>query len=344
MDAVTRRSRVLIIDDSASVREVLSALLSRAPGLEVVGTASDAVIAWRKIKDLQPDVLSLDVEMPRLDGLSFLERLMAHYPLPVVMVSSMTSRGCATTLRALELGAVDFVAKPKIDVTHGLVELADELAGKLRAAARARVRVRSEGAAAPVSPGPGLLDATHKVIAIGASTGGTEALREILTALPPAAPGVVVVQHMPPEFTRSFAQRLDGLARIRVKEAEHGDRVLPGHALIAPGGRHLKVRRSGAVVTVEIHDSAPVNRHRPSVDVLFQSCAQRLGAQAIGVILTGMGDDGARGLAAMRTGGAHTIAQDEATSVVFGMPREAIARGAAAAVLPIERIAGALVA
>ncbi|HVV82296.1 MAG TPA: chemotaxis-specific protein-glutamate methyltransferase CheB, partial [Kofleriaceae bacterium] len=240
----------------------------------------------------------------------------------------------------LELGAVDFVAKPAVDVVRGLTGLADELAAKLRAAARARVGPR-RAPAAPV--GAGLADGSDKVIAIGASTGGTEALRELLSALPPDAPGVVVVQHMPPLFTRSFADRLDSLCRIRVKEAEDGDPVLPGHALIAPGGRHLKLRRNGAACTVEVFDGAPVNGHRPSVDVLFHSCAQRLGASAVGVILTGMGRDGAHGLAAMRRRGAHTIAQDQATSVVFGMPREAIERGAAEQVLPLDRIARAVI-
>ncbi len=336
-----RPARVLIVDDSASVREALSTLLSRAPGLQVVGTAADAVIAWQKIKELAPDVISLDVEMPRLDGLTFLERLMTNYPLPVVMVSSMTASGCATTLRALELGAIDFVAKPKLDVVRGLQALSDELATKLRAAARARVGVRQ--APAPVRAAAGLIETTHKVIAIGASTGGTEALRQVLSALPADAPGVVIVQHMPPMFTRQFSERLDGLCQIRVKEAEDGDRILPGHALIAPGGRHLKVNRSGAIFSVEVFDAAPVNRHRPSVDVLFHSCAVRLGASAVGVILTGMGDDGARGLAAMRKSGAHTIAQDEASSVVFGMPREAIERGGAVEVLALHRIPPALV-
>ena len=337
----SRPARVLIVDDSASVREALATILRAAPGLDVVGTAPDAVVAWQKIKDLAPDVITLDVEMPRLDGVSFLERLMTHYPIPVVMVSSMTARGCATTLRALELGAVDFVAKPKLDVVRGLELLADELADKLRAAARARV-----GARRVVTPRlqAGLIESTYKVVAIGASTGGTEALREVLSALPPDAPGIVVVQHMPPLFTRSFAERLDGLSQIRVKEAEDGDRILPGHALIAPGGKHLKVQRSGASFTVEVFDGAPVNRHKPSVDVLFHSCALRLGASAVGVILTGMGDDGARGLAAMRKSGAHTISQDEATSVVFGMPREAIERGGAEQVLPLQRIPSALLA
>lgn len=335
------RTRVLVIDDSASVREALSHIVGRDPQLEVVGTAADPVIAWEKIKTLRPDVLSLDVEMPRVDGISFLERLMAHYPMPVVMVSSLTERGCATTIRALELGAVDFVAKPKLDVVRGLEALGAELVAKLKIAATARVRPRvaAPAAVAATATRPrGLIDATHSVIAIGSSTGGCEALREVLTRLPHDAPGVVVVQHMPASFTKALAETLGRKCQVQVAEANDGDRILPGHVLIAPGGKHLRVRRSGADYRVEVFDAAPVNHHKPSVDVLFQSCARELGKHAIGVILTGMGDDGARGLEAMRSAGARTIAQDEATCVVFGMPRAAIARGAAAKILPLHQI------
>lgn len=339
-------TKVLIVDDSASVREALSHLIGRDPTLQVVGTAADPVIAWDKIKTLKPDVLSLDVEMPRLDGLSFLERLMAHYPLPVVMVSSLTERGCATTMRALELGAIDFVAKPKLDVVRGLEALGAELVAKLKVAARARVRPHVAApapAASPTRPRAGLIDATHKVIAIGASTGGCEALKVVIGGLPASAPGVVVVQHMPPMFTRALAETLDRGAQVRVAEAADGDRILPGHVLLAPGGRHLRVRRSGADYRVEIFDGAPVHHCKPAVDILFQSCARELGKHAVGAILTGMGDDGARGLEAMRAAGAHTIAQDEATCVVFGMPRAAIARNAAAKVLPLSAIAQELI-
>jgi two-component system chemotaxis response regulator CheB len=338
-----RRRRVLVIDDSALVRELLSGLIAEDPELEVVGTAANPYVAWEKIQRLRPDVLTLDVEMPRMDGLTFLEVLMRRRPMPVVMISSLTEEGAATTLRALELGAVDFVAKPKIDLANGTIELAAEILAKIRAAAGARVRQASP--ARPSRPSgrtqePGaLLRSTHRVIAIGASTGGTEALREVLSALPPDAPGVVVVQHMPEKFTRAFAERLNGLCQIRVKEAADGDRILPGHALIAAGNFHLEVFRSGATYAVRVRDGEPVNRHRPSVDVLFHSCAQALGRNAVGVILTGMGDDGARGLKAMRDAGAGTIAQDADSCVVFGMPREAIELGAAAEVLPLPEIA-----
>jgi len=340
--------RVLIVDDSALVRQVLTEILSADATLQVVGTAGDPYVAWEKIQRLRPDVLTLDVEMPRMDGLTFLERLMRLRPLPVLMVSSLTQRGAETTLRALELGAVDFVGKPRLDVAAETLELAHEIREKVRAVAGARVRRPARSTAPPQRPAaaaagsdrpPALFSATHKVVAVGASTGGTEALRVFLGELPADAPGVVVMQHMPEHFTRSFAERLDTLCRIGVTEARDGDRLLPGHALIAPGGRHLSVMRSGASYTVRVTDGAPVNRHRPSVDVLFHSCAEQLGQNAVGILLTGMGDDGARGLLALRRAGAATIAQDEATCVVFGMPRAAIELGAADEVLPLERIA-----
>jgi two-component system, chemotaxis family, protein-glutamate methylesterase/glutaminase len=341
------KPRVLIVDDSALIRQLLTDILSRDGGLEIVGHASDPYKAVEKIKALRPDVLTLDVEMPRMDGLTFLEKLMRIHPMPVVMVSSLTEKGCATTLRALELGAVDFVTKPKVDVASGTLALGEDIVEKVRGAAGAGewVRRRSEAKPKTAQPAPlvttGLIEATHRVIAIGASTGGTEALREVLTAMPDAAPGIVVVQHMPQHFTSGFSARLDSLCRIRVREARDGDRVLPGHALIAPGDFHMAVRRSGANYDVRVERSAPVNRHRPSVDVLFHSCAQSIGPQAIGVILTGMGNDGAAGLRAIRDAGGRTIAQDEATCVVFGMPREAIALGGAETVEPLGRIAAA---
>jgi two-component system chemotaxis response regulator CheB len=333
------------VDDSALMRQLLSDLLSRDPALEVVGVAHDPYGAIEKIKALRPDVLTLDVEMPRMDGLTFLEKLMRAHPMPVVMVSSLTERGCATTLRALELGAVDFVTKPRIDVARGTVDLADEIVDKVKAAASAHRFVAGRTRPRPAQARPAEtvahFDGTHKVLAIGASTGGTEALRELLGALPPTSPGVVVVQHMPEKFTKSFAERLDSLCQIRVREASDGDRVLPGHALIAPGNFHLTIVRSGAEYRARVSVSEPVNRHRPSVDVLFRSCARALGANGVGVILTGMGNDGAHGLLEMRQAGARTLAQDEASCVVFGMPREAILLGAAEEVLPLERLADA---
>jgi len=325
-----KKIKVLIIDDSALVRQLLTEILSHDPELEVVGAAMNPLIAREKVLRLEPDVITLDVEMPQMDGLTFLEKLMRAHPVPVVMVSSLTERGCDTTLRALELGAVDYVTKPRIDVADGTVQLASEIIEKVKAAARARIgvtRKRTEQAKTPLVT-RALLKTTHKVVAMGASTGGTEALREVLEPLPADTPGIVMVQHMPENFTRSFAGRLDSLCRVRVKEAEDGDRILPGHALLAPGNFHMEVVRSGAEYHVRVFQGEPVNRHRPSVDVLFRSCA-RLGSNVVGVILTGMGADGARGLLEMREAGARTIAQDEASSVVFGMPKEAIALGGA---------------
>jgi two-component system chemotaxis response regulator CheB len=343
-----RKIRVLIIDDSALMRELLGELLRQDREIEVVGSAPDPVVGWEKIKAFKPDVITLDVEMPRMDGLKFLEMLMTHHPLPVVMVSSLTDKGCETTLRALELGAFDFVSKPKIDVQAGTVALAGELCAKVKGAANAQLQPRLPPPAGRTPRAPGahprseaLPTTTHKVLAIGASTGGTEALREVLTALPADSPGVVVVQHMPEKFTRSFAERLDGLCHIRVREAADGDRVLPGLALIAPGNFHLELVRSGASYLTRIKQAAPVSGHRPSVDVMFDSCARVLGTNVVGVILTGMGADGARGMLAMHRAGARTIAQNEATCVVFGMPREAIACGAVDQVLPLGRIAAA---
>jgi two-component system chemotaxis response regulator CheB len=340
-----RPVRVLVIDDSALMRQVLSQILSRDPGLQVVGAAPDPYVARDKIKALNPDVLTLDVEMPRMDGLAFLERLMRARPMPVVMVSSLTEAGCDVTLRALELGAVDFVTKPRTDLRDRIWDLGVELIEKVKAAASARVRPRAAGpAATPPRPSAPHFRISDTVIALGASTGGTEALREVLTALPADAPGVVVVQHMPERFTRAFAERLDRLCTVRVKEAQDGDRVLAGHVLIAPGNFHLRVMRDGALIRARVTDDPPVNRHRPSVDVLFQSAAVALGAGAVGVIMTGMGNDGAQGLLAMRQAGARTIAQDPESCVVFGMPREAIALGAAERVVPLTRIGETLMA
>lgn len=338
-----KKTKVLIIDDSALIRQVLAEILASDSSLEVVGTASDPYMARDKILRLQPDVLTLDVEMPRMDGVTFLEKLMRAHPMPVVMVSSLTEAGCETTLRALELGAVDFVTKPKLDIKTGTLDLADEIVAKVKSAAGAKVAARRQRAAAvPPVRMQAMIKSTHKVIAIGASTGGTEALREILEVMPADSPGIVIVQHMPANFTTAFAKRLDSLSSVSVHEAADGDRVLPGHALLAPGGYHMDIVRSGAEYRVRVFLSEPVNRHRPSVDVLFNSCARYLGANGVGAILTGMGDDGARGMLAMRGAGAQTIAQDEASCVVFGMPREAIQMGAAGEVAPLSRIPAAL--
>ncbi|WP_414738000.1 protein-glutamate methylesterase/protein-glutamine glutaminase [Gemmata algarum] len=333
----------MIVDDSALMRQLLTDILRTDPALEVVGAAPDPYTAWDRIKQVEPDVLTLDVEMPRMDGLTFLDKLMSNRPMPVVMVSSLTEKGCETTFRALELGAVDFVTKPKLDMTSGTLALTGELVSKVKAAARARVQRRSPRPAPPAggparAPAAAGFRTTHKVIAIGASTGGCEALVSVLSAFPPDAPGTVAVIHMPEGFTKSFAARLDRLCAVRVSEARDGDRVVPGHVLLAPGNFHLEVARSGAMTVARVRGGEAVSRHRPSVDVLFQSCARELGTNAAAAILTGMGDDGARGLAAMRRAGAHTIAQDEATCVVFGMPKEAIALGGASQVLPLDRI------
>jgi two-component system chemotaxis response regulator CheB len=339
------KARVLVVDDSALMRELLTTLLSKDPELEVVGTAADPFSAWNKIQTLQPDVLTLDVEMPKMDGLTFLEKLMRARPMPVVMVSTLTERGCETTLRALELGAIDYITKPKLDVTRGTIDLGAEITSKVKAAAAARPR-RARPEASPRAPlrrTPGaLLKSTQQVVAIAASTGGTEALREVLCALPRDAPGIVIVQHMPLLFTRAFAERLDKLCQISVREARAGDRILPGLALVAPGERHMQVVRSGAIYSVELTDDPPVGHHRPSADVLFESCARCLGANAVAVVLTGMGADGARGLHAMKRAGARTIAQDEASSVVFGMPKEAILTGSVDHVLPLDQVAAKL--
>ena len=339
-----KRIRVLVVDDSALMRQMMGSLLARDPAIEIVGTASDAFVARDKIRTLQPDVLTLDVEMPRMDGLSFLERLMHAHPMPVVMVSSLTEAGCASAIRALELGAVDFVTKPR-DVRERLGDVADQIVEKIKIAAAAQVRRRPRAESAPsarpsVSPARG----TEHVIAVGASTGGTEALLQFLAALPADAPGVAVVQHMPEHFTSAFADRLDHLCTVRVKEAADGDRVLTGHVLIAPGNRHMRVVREGASYVVRLSSEPPVNRHRPAVDVLFHSCAEHVKGAAVGVIMTGMGDDGARGLLAMRQAGARTLAQDEETCVVFGMPKAAVELGAAHEVLPLSRLAGAALA
>jgi two-component system chemotaxis response regulator CheB len=344
---MTPKIRVLVVDDSAVMRKILTDLLARDPGIEIVGTAADAYIARDKILRLRPDVLTLDVEMPRIDGLTFLEKLMRAHPMPVVMVSSLTPQGGEVTLRALELGAVDFVLKPYPDVVARMPDVIPEILEKVKAAAAVRARAPERSSLAPARPAssPWRPRAPSTggggVIAIGASTGGTEAIREVLAAMPADAPGIVIVQHMPERFTRVFAERCDKLCGIRVAEAEDGDRVLAGHALIAPGNHHMRLRRDGSGYIVRIDQKPPVNRHRPSVDVLFESAADAAGPDAIGIILTGIGADGARGLLEMKRAGARTIAQDEMSCVVFGMPREAIVLGAADHVLPLAKIARA---
>jgi two-component system chemotaxis response regulator CheB len=335
--------KVLIVDDSSLMRQLLTQIINSDPDLEVIGTASDPFIAREKIKALHPDVLTLDVEMPRMDGLTFLEKLMRGHPMPVVMISSLTERGAETTLRALSLGAVDYIAKPKLDVSSGTIEQSSDIIAKVKAAAKIKVRGGNARETTSASLPAGYhITATHKVVAIGASTGGTEALKDLLSALPPDFPGLVMVQHMPEAFTRPFSERLNSLCRIHVQEARDGDRVLPGHALLAPGGHQMQIVRRGMEYAVKVYRGERVNRHLPSVDVLFSSCAQQLGKNAIGVLLTGMGADGAKGMLEMKVAEAHTIAQDEATCVVFGMPREAILLGAVDQVLPLGRIPNAL--
>lgn len=327
------KTKVLIVDDSALIRSVMSEIIGSQPDMEVVGVAPDPLVARDLIKQTNPDVLTLDVEMPKMDGLDFLEKLMRLRPMPVVMVSSLTERGSEITLRALELGAVDFVTKPKLSIQSGMREYAELIADKIRAAAKARVKPR-QAAPAGVGGGSSLpslknpLMSSEKLIIIGASTGGTEAIKDFLIQMPSDCPGILITQHMPEGFTRSFAKRLDGLCKIAVREAEEGERILPGHAFIAPGHSHLLLARSGANYVTKLDQGPAVNRHRPSVDVLFNSAAACAGKNAVGVILTGMGKDGALGMLEMKKAGAYNFAQDEASCVVFGMPREAIAVGA----------------
>ena len=341
-----RPVRVLIVDDSALIRQILAAGLGADPEIEVVGTAGDPYQARDRLQELEVDVLTLDVEMPRMDGVAFLRRLMPQYPMPVVMVSALTERGKAITLDALEAGAVDFVTKPKADVARGLAAMMSELRTKVKAAAKAKVRAPKPIATAarePLSAGA-LAESTDKVVAIGASTGGTEAIRAVITRFPLGMPGVVIVQHMPAGFTRMFAERMNSLCAIEVKEAENGDRIRPGRALIAPGGQHLEVKRSGGMYVAKVAPGELTCGHCPSVEVLMQSVAKAVGSNAIGVMLTGMGRDGATGLKAMRDAGARCFAQDEASSVVFGMPKEAYHCGGAEQLVPLEQMADTVLA
>ncbi|MBK7263648.1 MAG: chemotaxis response regulator protein-glutamate methylesterase [Rubrivivax sp.] len=345
------KTKVVVVDDSALVRGLLAEIINRQPDMHCVGAAADPLVAREMIRNLDPDVITLDIEMPRMDGIDFLSRLMRLRPMPVVMVSTLTERGAEVTLRALELGAVDFVSKPKIGIADGLRQLGDDITDKIRTASKATVRRLAApaasalvGASSPqAAPPPMGRLTTEKIIFIGASTGGTEATREVLVRLPADAPAVMITQHMPPGFTRSYAARLDSLCRIRVAEASDGERVLPGHAYIAPGGLHLSVERSGANYIARVRDGEPVNRHKPSVDVLFQSAARVVGPNALGVMLTGMGADGAQAMKTLRDAGSYNLVQDEASCVVFGMPREAIALGAAHEVLPVTQIGPRLI-
>ena len=345
--------RVLVVDDSALMRKLLTELLNSDPEIEVVGTAMDAYVAREKIKKLDPDVLTLDVEMPKMDGLIFLDNLMRLHPMPVVMVSSLTEKGAKVTMQALELGAVDFVSKPKVDLVHTLDDCAIEITSKVKAAAMASVDALLSHAGnpdvhhsvqdtivgmKPVSVGRNFRT-TDKVIAIGASTGGTEAIKEVLIRLRPDCPGVVITQHIPPVFSRSFAERMNQLSRLAVCEAEDGQQIRPGHAFIAPGDQHLLVVRDGARYRCKLFDGPPVNRHKPAVDILFDSVAETAGNNAVGVLLTGMGRDGAKGLRHMREAGATTIAQDEQSSVIWGMPHAAIEEGGVDKILPLKNIA-----
>jgi len=351
----TRKIRVLIVDDSATVRQTLAAVLASDPQIEVLGVAADPYVAAQRIRDEIPDVITLDVEMPRMDGVTFLRKLMAQHPVPVVMCSSLIEAGSETLLQALEAGAVDVILKPKMGVAEHLEESRIRICDAVKAAAGAKIGDRREPAATmgvrtpekkltadamlPPPIGRAMARTTETIVCIGASTGGTESLRIVLEALPAASPGIVIVQHMPEKFTASFAKRLNSLCEVDVKEAEDGDSVLRGRVLIAPGNLHTMIERSGANYRVSVRPGPLVSRHRPSVDVLFRSAARSAGSNAVGVIMTGMGDDGARGLEEMKQAGARTMAQDEGSSVVFGMPKEAIARGCVDKIAPLSQIA-----
>lgn len=333
--------KVLIVDDSAVVRKIFSEELSKYPDIEVIGVAPDPYVARDKIVNLKPDVITLDIEMPRMDGLTFLRKLMKYYPMPTIIVSSLTPQGGKLTLEAMDIGAVDVVAKPNSAYSVG--DMSAQLAEKIRAASRARLIKHDETVRTDSEPMRALAQTSNKVIAIGSSTGGTEALKAILTKMPPNSPGIVMVQHMPANFTTAFAARLNDLSQITVKEAQDNDSVTPGTALLAPGNYHMILRRSGARYYVEVKTGPMVHHQRPAVDILFKSTAKYAGANAIGVILTGMGADGAEGLLEMKQAGASTIAQDEKSCVVFGMPKEAIKLGAADKVVSLEHIASEIV-
>jgi two-component system chemotaxis response regulator CheB len=353
--------RVLIVDDSASVRQALAKVLTEDGDIEIMGAAADPFLAAKRLQEDVPDVITLDVEMPKMDGITFLRKIMSQHPIPVVMCSSLTESGSETLMQALEAGAVDVILKPKIAAADFLAESGARIRETIRAAAQARLgSARKRLASASSSSGPAakltadavlpppsgraMAKTTEMVVCIGASTGGTEALRELLVALPANTPGIVIVQHMPEKFTAAFAKRLNGLCEVEVKEAENGDPVLRGHVLIAPGDKHMLLERQGARYVVSVRDGPLVSRHRPSVDVLFRSAARSAGSNAMGVIMTGMGDDGARGMLEMHQAGAFNVAQDEATSVVYGMPKEAVAKGGVDRIVPLEQIAKEILA
>jgi two-component system, chemotaxis family, protein-glutamate methylesterase/glutaminase len=347
-----KKIRVVVVDDSALVRSLVAEIINRDKDMECIGTANDPLIAREMIRELNPDVITLDIEMPKMDGLDFLGRLMRLRPMPVIMISTLTERGAEVTMRALELGAVDFVAKPRIGLADGIKDLAGQIVEKIRVAASAHIRRVAPPVAAPSTqahaeksaPAHSLVGrvSTEKLVAIGASTGGTEAIKEVLMRMPADSPGIVITQHMPPGFTTSFAARLNGLCQITVQEAVNGERVLPGHAYIAPGGKQFRIDKSGANYVCVVDDGEAVNRHKPSVEVLFQSVARVAGRNAFGIMLTGMGGDGAQAMKDMRDAGSYNYVQDEASCIVFGMPREAILHGAADEILPLTEIAGAL--
>ncbi len=344
--------KVLIIDDSATVRQILHTIFSTDPQIEVIGVAADPFAAVRKMKENKPDVITLDIELPRMDGITFLQKIMSQSPIPVIIISSFTQKGTGIALKALEYGAIEVISKPKVHTKEALKESSRQLCDLVKTAARARLvkraKPRTNSSLSASYKAPKLASyhsqihgkLSDKLIVIGASTGGTEAIKSILQSLPPESPGVVIVLHMPKMFTNQYALRLDSICKVRVKEAEHGDPVVKGQVLIAPGDQHVLIQRQEANNVVQLHDSPAVNRHKPSVDVLFKSAALQVGKRAIGILLTGMGADGAQGLLEMKDAGAYTIAQDEHTSVVFGMPKEAIKKNAASKVLPIDKIAG----
>jgi two-component system chemotaxis response regulator CheB len=337
--------RVLVVDDSAVVRQTLERELTRDASIEVIGTASDPYVARDKIVQLKPDVITLDIEMPRMDGITFLKKLMSHYPLPVIIVSSLSQQGSRVALQAIQAGAVDVMAKP--GAAYSVGDMATELIEKIKSAKHANLAIAAAAAKEALKQAPPVgvsaLKTTDKIFVIGASTGGTHALECLITRMPPNSPGTVIVQHMPPGFTAAFAERLAAHSKVEVKEAASGDTVVPGRVLIAPGGLHMLLKRSGAKYYVEVKEGPLVNRHRPSVDVLFQSAAQSAGENAIGVILTGMGDDGAKGMVNLKEAGAYNVAQDEASCIVFGMPKVAIEKGGVHTVLPLDKILGHII-
>lgn len=333
--------KVLVVDDSALIRSLLAEIIKQTPDMELVGAAPDAYVAKEMVMQLKPDVITLDIEMPKVDGLTFLDKLMKARPTPVIMISTLTEKGADATIRSLELGAIDFIAKPKLDVARGIGEYQQEIVEKIRVASKTRPRARSK-TASEIKAIPVQYSGTETIVGIGASTGGTEAIRQVLEQLSPAFPATVITQHMPPNFTKSFAERLNNLCRISVHEARDGERILPGNAYIAPGDKHMQIVRSGADYRIKLDDGPLVSGHKPAVDVMFESLAKVVGKNTIATILTGMGKDGAKGLLALREAGAITMAQDEASCVVYGMPRAAVEIGATKHIIPLDKMSKAL--